>query len=105
VVNGPPEVVLLAVDLHEDLVEMPPPVARTHSLHTALADLGGEHRPEPMPPEPHCLMTDVDAALVQQVFDVRSDKGNRVYIMTARRMISGLVLKYLNGERLVIGIG
>jgi hypothetical protein len=34
---------------------------------------------------------------------VRSDKGNHVYITTARRMISELVLKHLNGERLIIG--
>ena len=32
----------------------------------------------------------------------QSDSGNRTYSMTAKRMISGLVLKYLKGERLVI---
>lgn len=36
---------------------------------------------------------------------MRSDNGNRMYIFSARRMISGGVLKYLNGERLVIGEG
>ena len=32
----------------------------------------------------------------------RNESGNRVYIITARRMISGLVLKYRKGLRLVI---
>lgn len=36
---------------------------------------------------------------------VRSDRRNRMYIITARRMISGLVLMYLNGERFAIGAG
>jgi hypothetical protein len=35
-------------------------------------------------------MTDVDAAFMQKIFDV---SGNLTYIITARRMISGLVLK------------
>ena len=35
----------------------------------------------------------------------RSDKGNRTYIITARRMISGLVRKYRNGLRLLIYAG
>src|SRR5690606_28835863 len=54
---------------HENLVEMPAPSARAHALDAPLADLAGEHRPEPMPPEPHGLVADVDAAFVQQVFD------------------------------------
>ena len=33
---------------------------------------------------------------------LRSESGNRTYNITARRMISGLVLKYLKGERFVI---
>ena len=33
-------------------------------------DICGEQRPESVPPEPHRLVTDVDAALVQQVLDV-----------------------------------
>jgi hypothetical protein len=59
-----------AVDLHEDLVKVPAPVAALHPLDAALADLGGEHRAEAMPPKSHCLVADLDAALVQQVLDV-----------------------------------
>jgi hypothetical protein len=33
-------------------------------------DLAGEHRAKPAPPEPHRLMTNVDAALEQKVFHV-----------------------------------
>jgi hypothetical protein len=44
-------------------------------------------------------MADVDAALCEQIFDV--PKRQRIlyftYINTARRMISGELLKYLNG--------
>ena len=35
-----------------------------------LPDLRGEHRTEPVPPEPHRLVTDVDAALEQQILDL-----------------------------------
>jgi hypothetical protein len=33
---------------------------------------------------------------------LRSESGNRTHSITAKRMISGLVLKYLNGECFVI---
>jgi hypothetical protein len=36
------------------------------------------------------------------VIRLGSDSGNRMYIITATRMISGLVLKYLKGELLVM---
>jgi hypothetical protein len=41
-----------------------------HVLDPLPADLAGEHRAEPVPPQPHRLMADVDAALEQQVLDV-----------------------------------
>lgn len=44
---------------------------------------------EPVPPEPHRLVTDVDAAL--QVLDVA--QGKRTYIMTIRRITSGVLSK------------
>ena len=43
---------------------------RPHSFDASLADLGGEHWPEPVPLEAHGLVADVDAAFVQQVFAV-----------------------------------
>ena len=41
-----------------------------HVLNPLAADLSGEHRAEPVPPEPDGLMADVDAPLEQEVFDV-----------------------------------
>jgi hypothetical protein len=41
-----------------------------HRLDPAATDLRRENRPEPVPPESHRLMRDVDAALVEQVLDV-----------------------------------
>ncbi len=71
VIYSAPEVVRLAVDLYVDLIEVPPPVAESpHAADQPLADVGGEHRAEPVPPKPHRLVADVDAALEQQILDV-----------------------------------
>jgi hypothetical protein len=48
-----------------------------HARDAAPADLGGEDRPEPVPPEAHALVADLDAALVQHVLDV--PQGKRSY--------------------------
>lgn len=69
-VDSPPQVVPLAIDLHENLVEMPTPAARFHTLDPAFPDLGGKHRAEAMPPEPDGFVAYVYTALVQQILDV-----------------------------------
>jgi hypothetical protein len=52
------------------------------------------------------LMADVDGAFGEQIFDVPkrqrvlSESGYFTYINSARRMISGELLKYLNGLRI-----
>ena len=51
VIHGPPQLVPLIVDLHEDFVQMPPPAAGFHALDPALADLGNKHQTEAMPPK------------------------------------------------------
>ncbi len=68
VIHGAPKVVCRAVDPDEHLVQMPSP-SRIASmlLNSPLPDLRGEHRTEPVPPEPHGLMADVDATLEQQI--------------------------------------
>jgi uncharacterized Rossmann fold enzyme len=38
--------------------------------NASFADLGGEHRTKPVPPEPDSLVTDVDPALGQQILDI-----------------------------------
>src|SRR5271156_421073 len=71
VINGPPEIAELAVDLHEDLIQMPPPLGEAaHVLNPLLPDLRREHRAEPVPPKPDRLMADVDPALGKQILDI-----------------------------------
>ena len=66
-----PKTVLLALYLLEDFVEMPlVQNARSHAVDRAPTDLGGKYRPQPVPPEPHGLLADLDAAFVQQIFDI-----------------------------------
>ena len=70
-IDGAPEVVTLAVDPDENLVEMPAPVSEgSHRLDALATDLAGKHGAEPVPPEPHSFMADVDAALGQKVLDL-----------------------------------
>lgn len=69
-IDCPPQVVPFAVDLHEHLVEMPPPVAGAHTLDPALPDLRSERRPEAVPLEPDGLAADLYAPFVEQVFHV-----------------------------------
>lgn len=71
VIGGPPEGMLHPVDLHEDFVEVTPPILKMpHCLDPAPSNLRRENRPETVSPEPHGLMRDVDTALVQQVLDI-----------------------------------
>ena len=71
VIDGPPEGVGDTVDLYENRIQMPPPAGQgPHSRDPFAADLGGEHRAEAVPPEPHGFMADLDASLVQQVLGV-----------------------------------
>ena len=70
-VDGAPKIAELAVDPHNDLIQMPAPLrTAAHMRHASLADLGREHWTKPVPPEPDGLMTDVDSALGQQILDV-----------------------------------
>lgn len=35
---------------------------------------GGEHRAEPVPPEPNCFVADIDAALMEQILYIPERK-------------------------------
>ena len=70
VIDGAPEVVKLAVDFDENLVEMPGPIRVVLTLNSPFPDLSSEHRPEPVPPEADRLVRDIDAPFVEQVLDV-----------------------------------
>ena len=60
----------LAVDTNEHFVQVPTPIRIRMMLNPALPDLRGEDQAEPVPPQPHHLMTDVDTAFVQQILDL-----------------------------------
>ena len=53
-------------------------------------------------PESERLVAYLDVAIVQQSSTLLSDRGNRTYINSARRIISGEVLKYRNEDRWAI---
>jgi hypothetical protein len=70
-VDRSPKVVCLSVNFHEDLVQMPLPIGMSVlPSDTFLAEFSCENRTEPIPPKPNRLVTDIDAALVQQVFNI-----------------------------------
>ena len=70
-VDGAPKIVGLAIDLHEDLIEVPAPLGDLAKLlGPPLLDLPRHQRAEPVPPVSNRLMADVDAALVEQILHV-----------------------------------
>ena len=71
VIDGPPEIVRLAVYLHENLVQMPLPLGPgTHLVGPLSPDFRGEHRAEAVPPEAHRFVAQINPALMEQVLDV-----------------------------------
>tara|TARA_R110002073_G_scaffold29837_3_gene93590 strand:- start:16626 stop:17105 length:480 start_codon:yes stop_codon:yes gene_type:complete len=104
-IDGAPKIVKLTIYLHENLVEVRSPVREFSTGNPPLSDLRCEHRPEPVPTKPHRPLGDINPALVSRSSTFRSESGKRMYIITARRMISGEVLKYLNRLRIRGGSG
>jgi hypothetical protein len=93
VIDGPLKIVRLAINLHEYPVQVPLPVRIcAHLTDSFPADLSGKHRTKSIPPKPNRLMADVDAAFVQKILHIAKRKRETTYIITARRMISELVL-------------
>ena len=60
-----------AVDLHEDFVQVPAPVRIGPLMNAAFPYFRGEHRTEPVPPEPHRLVAEMDTALAKNILDLR----------------------------------
>jgi hypothetical protein len=90
VIYSAPEVVRLAVDLYVDLIEVPPPVAESpHAADQPLADVGGEHRAEPVPPQMNSLVANVYPRSNSRSSTLRNESGKRTYILTTRRITSG----------------
>ncbi len=66
VINGPPKIVCLPIDLDKHLVQVPSPPGKRPMLNASFPDLAGEHRTEPVPPKPHCFVADIDTTLEQE---------------------------------------
>ena len=70
-INGAPEIMPDAIDLHEDLIEMPLPLrVLAHVRRPLRSDLAGEDWSKAIAPEPHALMANINAWLVEQVFNI-----------------------------------
>ena len=70
VVDCPPKVMRLAIDLHKHLIKVPTPAAGLHTLGPALSDFGSELGAKSMPPVPNGLVANIDAAFMQQIFHI-----------------------------------
>ena len=62
----------LPVDPDTHLIKMPAPQRIESMMNTAFPDLRGKQWTKAVPPVPHGLMADVDAALTQKIFDLSS---------------------------------
>ncbi len=69
VINRTPQIVRLAIDPDEHLVEVPSPLGKALMMLNALLPyLSGKDGTEPVPPEPHSFMANIDATLEQNIF-------------------------------------
>ena len=70
-VDSSPEIVPLAADLHEDLVQVPPALwISPYRFRPTFPDLVSESCAEPIDPEPHAFVADIDPTLMKKIFDV-----------------------------------
>ena len=71
VIDSSPQVTRLAINLYEQLIDMPAPVSKAfHPTYPLPLNNCGEHRTKPVPPVPHGFVTNVYASLSQQIFHV-----------------------------------
>ena len=70
-IHSAPEVIGLAVDLHTDLVQVPPPLRDLgHIAGPPNADLARIYRSETVYPRPHNLLANIEAAFMQQALHI-----------------------------------
>ena len=69
-INRAPQVMRLAVDPNKHLIQVPAPVRIRTMMNPPLPDLRSEHRAEPVPPETHRLVADIDATFEQHVLNL-----------------------------------
>ena len=71
VIDCPQQIVQLAVELHVHLIKMPSPMAKApHGVHALPANVGREHRAEPIPSQSHGFVTEINSALEKQVLNI-----------------------------------
>lgn len=69
VINGPPKIVLFAVELYERLIKVPAPLAiAAHAANALPPNVSRKDWTKPISPQPHRLKANIDPALEQQVF-------------------------------------
>ena len=91
-IDSPPKIVSLAVDLHEHLIQMPTPSAGFHARNTSFSYLRREQWTEPMPPKSHSFMADIDATFVEQIFHIA--KGQRETNVHHNRQADDLTARF-----------
>jgi hypothetical protein len=69
VIDRTPQVDHLVTQLNVHLIRMPVSKA-VHAANPLPANASGEYRTKPVPPEPHRIVTEDEAALKQQILDV-----------------------------------
>ena len=63
------------VDPDTHRIKRPTPQRLGPMMHTAVPDLRGQHWTKAVPPVPHGLMADVEAALTQTIFALSQREG------------------------------
>jgi hypothetical protein len=94
VINRPQEIAELAIDLHEDLIQVPTPLSEAaHVRYAPFSDLGGEHRPKRFHKKRTVSWLMSIPRSASRSSTLRSDSGYLTYIITTSRMTSGELLK------------
>jgi len=70
VITRTPQIVRLAIDPDEHLVEVPAPSRIRSMMNASLPDLRGKHWTEPISPVPDRLVADVTTTFEKQIFDL-----------------------------------
>ena len=70
-INGPPKVMGLTIDIYEYLIDMPSPLGGSlHSANALALDVSCKHWAKAIPLQSHCLVANVDPALREQISDI-----------------------------------
>ena len=94
VINGPPKIVQPPADLHEHLVQMPSPrCPGPHSINPLPPEFSRKQRAEPFHQNRTVLWLISMPRSCNGSSTLQNESGKRIYIITARRMISCDVLR------------